>query len=592
MRYLYGDSTAFPLNENFIVTLAAATDCAVALLKVDENLQRAQKTAEQASSAAMSEIADIDQLLQRVDKAFSQREHLSNATAKVVEQVAATAKAQFDRAKDGILGWRDGLIRKANQGCGPGDVMAPVHHFMVHCELPYTAWGLRWKASRGDEPVQAQVYAIMQRGLTSTLAVTIPPRHLWSEPVRVSQLEKKVGIKLQGKTFFGKDVIVDEALERYFVTRVTRTAERHMMILSKKAEPSEGLRFTLKEGDSKHPTVQRVDADENPLAQPALLDGVDVQLVKRLWRRVEETICDLVNHRSHLLAATLYGKRITEIESPATVAVAIIQSVAPLVRDIQRHSRTAGELQLKRDLGDGRREELFISQEEIIRKVQLLTPESQQLFDCFGLSQARAGDRQRAVEHMQLAQREILMAPPSHREILGAAGPLDIMPTPSQRGPALLGAAAPPEPPPMPHRPAELLPAMDLLEAAAHRHTRHSDDVPPSRPAIPYPAPSRPGIEVPPDQDAPQPTFGSWAPPARSDVAPASSHQHVSIPPAPNVPAIPPPTPPRRRANTGDTPAPASPARSVHLPPPSAPPGPRSSSPKRPPRGHLRAVNS
>ena len=93
MRYLYGDSSSFPLNQNFIITLAACTDCAVALLRVDEKIHKFRKVSDQANSAAMSELADIDQLVQRLDKAFAQREHLSNATAKVVEQVTATAKA-------------------------------------------------------------------------------------------------------------------------------------------------------------------------------------------------------------------------------------------------------------------------------------------------------------------------------------------------------------------------------------------------------------------------------------------------------------------------------------------------------------------
>ena len=91
--------------------------------------------------------------LQRLEKALSQREHLSNATAKVVETVGATAKAQFDKARDGIQAWRDGTIRKAHHGCGPQDIMAPLHRFLVKHELPYTAWGLRWKAGRAEEPV-------------------------------------------------------------------------------------------------------------------------------------------------------------------------------------------------------------------------------------------------------------------------------------------------------------------------------------------------------------------------------------------------------------------------------------------------------
>src|SRR5690606_22252820 len=102
MRYLYGDSSAFPLNENFIETLAAATDCAVALLDVEEKIERARQTADEVNSAAMRELADIDQLENRVTMALAQREHLSEATAKVARAVAEDAKAQFDRARGGV----------------------------------------------------------------------------------------------------------------------------------------------------------------------------------------------------------------------------------------------------------------------------------------------------------------------------------------------------------------------------------------------------------------------------------------------------------------------------------------------------------
>lgn len=395
MRYLYGDSSAFPLNQNFLETLNAATECCCALLKVEEAKGNASKVADQASSAAIKELADIDQLVQRVEKALKQRDHLSNATAKVVEQVAASAKGQFDRARDGIQAWRDGTIRKAQQGCGPADIMAPIHRFLVKHELPYSSWGLRWKSGQGEEPVQAQVYAIMQRGLTATLGVAIPARHLWAQPIRVGQLEPGIIIQLMGKNWLGKEKMLDESLDKYFITRVTRTSERHALILSRKAkEASDQLRLSLREEDVKRITVQRIDDDEHPVGDALTLTGQDAQQVKRLWRQVEESICDLVHYRSQLLAATLYNKRVTEIESPATIAVSIIQSIAPLVRDLKRHSRAPNELQLKRDLGDGRREELFIDQREITGKYGVLSPKHQQLFDCFGLSKARVPEAQ------------------------------------------------------------------------------------------------------------------------------------------------------------------------------------------------------
>ncbi len=582
MRYLYGDSSSFPLNQNFIITLAACTDCAVALLRVDEKIHKFRKVSDQANSAAMSELADIDQLIQRLDKAFAQREHLSNATAKVVEQVTATAKAQFDKAKNGVKSWRDGTIRRAQEGCGPGDMMQPLHTFMVKHELPYTSWGLRWKAGRGEEPVQAQVYAIMQRGLTATLSVAIPPKHLWAQPVRLMQLEPKLQIKLMGKNWLGREKLQDVALEKYFVTRITRTSERHQLILSKKAkEISDGLRISLREGEIKRITIQRIDEDENAIGEAASIDNQEAQLIKKVWRKIEETIADLVRHRHQLLAATLYGKRITELESPATVAVAMIQSVAPLVRDMKRHSRTPGELQLKRDLGDGRREELFISAREIVAKYQVLMPKNQQLFDCFGLTTTHVPSEE-SVKRAEVMSAEELhlslsQAPSSQPGML----PAIVERQPEQTTPMAHPRAAPSQPSFAPSEPPAIAPVLNTtrtgfaplspsFEAPAFRR-------PPAMEGAPDFA--QPPISQGPPPTAPLPDLGVHS----SEFAPPMFVSAESLPEFPAPPALPsqPDFAPSLRI---PTPAPSQPPPSSHgagqrpakmkssLPPPSVPP--------------------
>lgn len=393
MRYLYGDSSAFPLNENFIETLAAATDCSVALLKIDEKLHKARHTTRQVTEAANKEQRDIERVAARMNAALDDDE-LSNATSKVVAEVQASAKAHFVRALKGIDGWRQSTIEKAHRGTGPADVMAPLDRFFVRHELPYTAWGLRWRAGESDaDPVQAQVYAVMQRGLTATLAVTIPEGHRWAQPVRVSQIEKKLSIELMGKSWLGKEKMKEEALDRLYVTKITRTSERHAFELGKKPrETSAGFRFVMSEAGKKQPTVQRLDGEGQPSGDPVALSQLDALKLKKLWREIEQSVADLVFHRSRLLASTFHQQRVTELPTPIKVAMVLIQSVAPLVRDMAAHSRTPGELQLKRDLGDGRREELFIDAHEITKKYSQLTPRSRELYTCFGLEAGRGAD--------------------------------------------------------------------------------------------------------------------------------------------------------------------------------------------------------
>ena len=563
MRYLYGDSSSFPLNQNFVLTLASATDCAVRLLEVEARIGEAQQISEDADVAAAAETADIDQLERRVGKALSQREHLSNATAKVAEQVVAASSAQFARARVGVKSWREETVRQAFEGCGPAAVMAPINQFMVRHELPYTAWGLRWKAGVGDEPVQAQVYAIMQRGLTATLSVAIPPKHPWAQPVRVSSLERQLIIRLMGKSWLGRPKLKDEHLERYYVTRITRTNERHALVLSKRAkEPSDGMLITLRDSDVKRITVTRLDRDDNPVGEPAALDGVDGQMIKRLWRRIEETIADLIDHRYQLLAATLYGKRVTELDSPAPVATAIIQSIAPLVRDLQRHSRTPGELQLKRDLGDGRREELFISNDDVIRKYARLSPDHRRLFECYGLEAATP-----AMPHTRHND--------AHTEVL---------PDPRPSRPVPLEIRARSEAPPL-SSPRQLL---DALEAETMFATPRSSPL-----ALPASG-HRGAITQSPPPYIPashSPTMAnSSRPPATSYVAPAGRHTAVNVPPPPALPsALPPPSQPPRRRGQPQVLTSAPPLSA--LPHPSLPPPPRQPLRRASTPPHLRVVN-
>jgi hypothetical protein len=410
MRYLYGDSTEFPLNENFIETAAAATDAAVALLTVDELVSRARKVSEDADAAAVAEINDIDDLAKRVEKALGARERLSNATAKLAEEVAQTAKSQFDRARAGVKAWREATVRKAAAGTGATAVMEPLQRFLTRHQLPYSSWGLRWKAGHGEEPVQAQAYAIMQRGLAASLSIAIPERHLWSQPVRVAQLERGLALHMIGRTWLGKDRVVEEQLDKYFITHVTRTNEREALVLSRRPkDPSAGLLITFRDGDKTRVTAVRLDDDEHPCGDAVPLQGADADTARRLWAHVRNTIADLVVRRHHLLTCTLHGKPVTQIESPGAVAAAIVQSVAPLVRDMGRHSSTSGELQLKRDLGDGRREELFIHHGDITRKYANLTHANQRLFEMYGLGARDASDSAPAT--MPLATTQSTPAP-------------------------------------------------------------------------------------------------------------------------------------------------------------------------------------
>jgi hypothetical protein len=138
-------------------------------------------------------------------------------------------------------------------------------------------------------------------------------------------------------------------------------------------------------------TTDQLEPTLRLLGEPAT-DGhtqavraTDIDTLQRLWDRVEDTIADLILQRKRIILATLEKKPVRELERPQTLAEALLEAVGPLAREMRRRSRVPGEITLKRELGDGRREELFIPKQQLAEKFETLSPEHKRLFDIYGL---------------------------------------------------------------------------------------------------------------------------------------------------------------------------------------------------------------
>ena len=177
-----------------------------------------------------------------------------------------------------------------------------------------------------------------------------------------------------------------EKLHKYYVTRVTCTADREVLVLRKKVrEGAPGIKVTLRERDDKTVRAVRIDGNEDELGPVAVLAGLEATLLKRAWRSMISTLEPLLKKRGKLLAAMLDGRDIAKVDSPGLLAAVFIQSVGPIIRGLTRHSRSSGELQLKRELGDGRREELFVRYSDLSEKYADLSAVSRDLFSAYGL---------------------------------------------------------------------------------------------------------------------------------------------------------------------------------------------------------------
>jgi hypothetical protein len=97
---------------------------------------------------------------------------------------------------------------------------------------------------------------------------------------------------------------------------------------------------------------------------------------------------ELVDHKRALLAASLDGTPLAQVDSPRSVVERVIANIAPTVQEIARRSLTPGELVIKRLVSETQREELFLSKAELAQKLEALPLALRRAFDPLALWEA------------------------------------------------------------------------------------------------------------------------------------------------------------------------------------------------------------
>lgn len=391
MKYLYGDATPFPLDENFIDTIGAAVDACVALFQADSDAVSKRVRALQVQKIADEELRRLDVLGKAIQAALrpmvadGKPERPAQAAA---QRIGGSAVTTIKNARAGVMRRRDAAMRAAIGDQLGQRVFEAIEHFLLRHQLPKTQWSLRWTAGERAGEARAQALAVGPSKLQSTFSIAIPDARQWSGPLRLAALEPSLILKLQrsGGVLRRGPRISKVALHKLHITEIEISSAREGFVLRTSArKPSPGYRVVMFENDQSTPTITRIDEEGRSAGKPMTLAGEDAVALGRLWNAIHRGMYDLLRYRGRAETIRLGDTPARQLDEPAELAEAILSALAPLVRQMRLRSRVPGELVLKRDLGDGRREELFVPRREIELKYSVLSSEHRACFEAIGL---------------------------------------------------------------------------------------------------------------------------------------------------------------------------------------------------------------
>lgn len=378
--YRYGDGTPFPLEENFIETLTSAveacTNAFMPLTELDGRRERARAGRGEADRE-LAKLAELEKALTGALSPYMVLDKQSPQAQGVAQKTLAAAKTNIQQARALVDGRVQALEAQAAAGTASDAVLAALRPFFGHCQLPNTKWIMSWDV-RGAEP-RADAVATSGR-LMASFSLKLDT---FRTPIRVGDLADSVVVHMMKKGLLGKAKPAPVDLSKYVMVAYERTNTEHVITLKEKADKaSQGLRFMV--GDT-GASWQSMSVSGDAETDPNPLDLEDVDGIRRLGEGAHRALKDLLQNRT-LTDLTLGNQELAKLPEPRIVPMEVLQQLSPLSRTIRERSRVSGELVLKKDVGGGRREELFVPRAQLAQQFSKLPMEYRKPFEDMGIS--------------------------------------------------------------------------------------------------------------------------------------------------------------------------------------------------------------
>lgn len=388
MKYLYGDATPFPLEENFIETLSAATDACVALFQADLEMRDRQERAVSIRERAAEELGYLDGLSHAIETAVTPMLPSGEAlyaAQRTASTISRSARAAIDQAREGVARERDAAIKSTIGSDLSGRAHKALADFLLAHQLPDTRWDISWTHDLESAQSTLSLSAAAECGVQAVFTGHLPADERWSVPLRLSDIDPHAQLSIQrnagwlSRLFKGST----ERISGFYITQVElRNEEARFRVHRQLKASATGYEVRIRGTGQGSPQVYPLGTGET---EPLPVYGEDAVDLTDLWSHLESELRALARHRTRMTGAFLHGRSLTDLEEPGELAEVILMTLAPIVREMRLRSRVPGELVLKRDLGNGRREELFVPRQELEAKFESLPHEQQRYFQAAGL---------------------------------------------------------------------------------------------------------------------------------------------------------------------------------------------------------------
>lgn len=391
MPFLYGDSTPSTLEINYIDFLRDALDFSAQVLVADERRRGGSARADELRRAAEIEVVRLESFGDAISRAVVVAMSAAGAGDSPITpcaQAVMRASAELvSSAIDRVRGDAEGEIARhaSLADRDAGGALQALGTLLLRHDLPDATTEVRVALGEGAYVARLHVHAL--EDLEAVIDLDIADDHAFAHPLRVDKLVERLEVhapEISG--WLRKEVkLKPQRLDREYVTELTVSGTETRITLRSSLEGASAGYDVVARRASPRVSLTRVgEGAELPAFD--LTDEDETRMLE-LEEKLVAHAGELIDARRALVEATLGGQSLADHPSPRAMVERLAAKMAPVVQEIARHSLTQTELVLKRLLDNGRREEIFVSRQELEQKLESLMDGGQAFLAMLGLSE-------------------------------------------------------------------------------------------------------------------------------------------------------------------------------------------------------------
>lgn len=379
MLYLFGDSTESNLDFDYLAFLREVIDCAVVMLECEVALATTLerwRTRQVETDALVAAVDEFGKRATQLVGPVAQEQAgtpVGRCAASVVTAIKETVEHESSRVHRTLAGERDEMD-KEDQRVRARAKDALERLLRTH-DLPGADKEVEvvWTGSS----VQASMRERTSFGVEAVLALDIPSSSVLVPDLRVDRVSDGVEVHTRdgGGWLKKSDKLVAHKLGRYHVAGVTVGTQ--VTVRLRAAADANAAGFTITAHGDGELNIEPVGGGP---ARELAVDARARPALRLFADKLEAAVRSLEDNRGGLVSIEIDGKPVAEHGHPRVLAERFMVAIAPTVHRIARHSRSPGELVLRRLIGDNRREEIFVSVAELVRRFQGLPADMRDVF--------------------------------------------------------------------------------------------------------------------------------------------------------------------------------------------------------------------